>query len=300
MLNFDKLALGTAQWGMVYGVANEDGIASDITVRNILNKAQNVGVDLLDTAYIYGKSETILGLNKISKNGFRVITKTMPLEKMGGTDKYSIEEINRTFLRSLAKLQTENVYSLLIHKANDLLGNSGDMLWSMLEGLKSEGLVNKIGCSVYDVTQLNTLIDRYDMELVQLPYNIFNQSYITSGVAEKVKKKKIEVHARSIFLQGLLLIKPNKLPEYFSELYNHHFSFWNECKELNLSPLEATLGFCMANKYIDKVIVGCEKLTQWKEIIVATKKNLDFNTIRSLEKFSIENDSYTNPSNWKI
>jgi aryl-alcohol dehydrogenase-like predicted oxidoreductase len=299
LLNFKRLGLGTVQWGMMYGIANEKGIASKITVKNILNKAKENGVDLLDTANVYGNAESVLGIHNVIDDGFNVVTKTQSLGSLTNSRGTLVDGVEEAFYQSLSKLGANNIYGLLVHHAEDLLGDTGDALWSWLSKISSEGLVKKIGCSVYEPAQLHMLLDRYDLELVQLPYNIYDQSYITSGVAEDVKKKGIEVHARSSFLQGLLLIQPDELPVYFKELYSHHKALWNEYNSLDLKPVEAALGFSLSCNYIDKVIVGCEQLQQWEEIISAAKKNITPNIIKSFQKFAIDDVSYINPSKWK-
>lgn len=298
MLNSERLGLGTVQWGMSYGIANQSGLATSDTVKTILQHAQDANVKMLDTAWAYGNAEGVLGEHNCLANGFDIVTKTQPLKGMSGTPEEKAEQVEKSFHLSLKQLGGNHVYGLLVHHADDLLGKAGKAIWSRLSRLKQEGFIKKIGCSLYSPDQLSILIDLYDLDIVQLPYNIYDQRFTKSGLAKQTEDIGIEVHARSAFLQGLLLMPPEKLPTHFSSLVKHHAALWKEYTNLEVSPLEAALGFSLSCSSIDKVIVGCEQVSQWNEILKISNDSLPQNVISKLELFAIENEDFINPSRW--
>ena len=298
MLNIERLGLGTVQWGMPYGIANHSGMATDDTVQTILQHALSSNIKTLDTAWAYGNAEHVLGEHNCLALGFDIVTKTQPLKGMVGSPDEKADIIEHAFRSSLNLLGGTHIYGLLIHHADDLLGEAGEAVWSRLSRLKKEGLIKKIGCSIYKPEQFSELINLYNLDIVQLPYNIYDQRYVRSGLANRAKELDIEVHARSAFLQGILLMSPAQLPSYFDSLSEHHTALWGEYMRLGLSPLDAALGFCLACSGIDKVIVGCEQVSQWDEILKASEKPLSPDIIELLKRFSIENENIINPSRW--
>ncbi len=200
-----KLGIGTAQFGLDYGISNTSGKTSLKEVRSILKIATENGVDVLDTAYSYGDSESVIGKCLPEQNRFRIIIKTPSFKK----SRYTAADgntIKSAFYESLERLRLSSVAGLLIHHADDALAEGSEFLYEVMHELKSKGLVEKIGFSVYSGEQIDKLLDLYDFEMIQVPVNVLDQRLIKGGELKKLKNKDIEVHARSIFLQGLLLM----------------------------------------------------------------------------------------------
>jgi len=151
---------------------------------------------------------------------------------------------------------------------------------------------------VYDPAQFFVLQQRYALDLVQLPYNIYDQRYVTSGMAGHAKSRGVEVHVRSAFLQGILLIKQGKLPLHFAGVQGHHAALWAEYEALGLSPLQAALGFCLACPGNEKVVVGCERPDQLDGILRAVAVTVSSDGLQRLGKFALEDTNIINPSNW--
>ena len=298
MTTGSRLGLGTVQWGMAYGVTNSSGIATPAAVSSMLTNAGQAGITLLDTAWAYGNAERVLGEQGKLTNGFSVVTKTRSLKGMVVSHAEAATVVREAFNASLTKLGVSKVYGLLVHNADDLLGPLGDTLWALMLRFKSEGRVEKIGCSVYDPTQFFVLQQRYPLGLVQLPYNIYDQRYVTSGMADAAKSSGVEVHVRSAFLQGLLLVEPSKLPLHFAGLREQHAALWAQYEALGLSPLQAALGFCLASPEIDKVIVGCEQPEQLDGILHAAQAIVSPESLRSLSRFASHDEVVINPLLW--
>ena len=286
----NKLALGTAQFGKKYGITNQIGKVEIKQAREIINLAKNKNIDLVDTAISYGDSEKMIG--EIGVLDFNFVSKLPPLPKHKvNIDTWVFDQVKL----SLKRLKVKSLYGLLIHKTKDLEGNFGKLLINSLYRLKLKKLVKKIGISIYDPIELDQLFDDMNIDIIQAPLNIFDQRLIHTGWLSKLSKKNIEVHARSIFLQGLLLISKKNLPPQFNR-WNNLWKVWHEWLiDNNISALEASIRYGLAIKEVKKVIVGVEEKQQLKEILAAS-----VGKIPSLPAELIINDlNLLNPSNWK-
>jgi aryl-alcohol dehydrogenase-like predicted oxidoreductase len=288
-----KIALGTVQFGIDYGIANTGGQVSFTEVEKILKYANSQNIDLLDTASAYGNSEQVLGRSQIQN--FKIITKTNHFKHDISTEKKS-DLLARDLRQSLYFLKKKYVYGLLVHNSNDLLKIGADKIFNKLQELKQQGLITKIGVSIYDHQQLQQILDNFDIDLVQLPFNILDRRLIDSGMLRLLKEKNIEVHARSIFLQGLLLMSEQNRPRKFSR-WDELWSLWHQWLNDNkITALEATTRYAISVPEISKVLVGVDTQEQLQEIIESSEGALPV-----LPKELFTNDvNLLNPSNWKI
>jgi aryl-alcohol dehydrogenase-like predicted oxidoreductase len=286
-----KIALGTVQFGVDYGINSIEGRVQSTEVGSILSYAYSKGIDLLDTAPAYGDSEKILGRMDISN--FKVVTKTRHFDspKINNND---IKLLNSDFYHSLKNLKQDSVYGILIHNPGDLLKPGSEKLFDQLQELKQEGKITKIGVSVYDYSQLQSILNIFDIDLVQLPFNILDRRMIDSGMLVKLREMNIEVHARSVFLQGLLLMSEKNRPDKFKR-WSNLWKIWHEWLNDNqITALEATIRHAMSIPEISKVLVGVDNKDQLKEIIIASNGILP-NIPTELHTNDI---NLLNPSNW--
>lgn len=290
-----KIGLGTAQWGMVYGIANRTGKPDETEIKDMLTLARQRGVTLLDTAYAYGEAEKTLGRHNPCTLGFEIVTKTKLVEG-SNVSKKDVTLVVEAFTKSLKKLNSEHVYGLLVHHSKNLLEPGGNLLWAKLQELKAKMLVSKIGVSVYHPRELDAIFSRYDIDLVQAPFNIYDQRFIRKGLFERLKKKGVEIHTRSAFLQGLLLMKPEELPAQFGVIRDHQAKLHNEFRDLGFTPLEACLGYCLNQTEIDRVILGCETMVQLTKILDVVQKCRQVSLM--LEPYSVNNEKIVDPSVW--
>ena len=280
----NKLALGAVQFGLDYGVTNSEGKVQIEEVKSILECAKENSINTLDTAASYGNSEEVLG--DVGVNDFQVITKTIPL-------KNGIDEVIKRFQQSLTYLNKSSVNGLLIHNINEIEHKNFNTLFKELTELKRQGLVNKIGFSIYTPEQVDFLLKNFDFDLIQVPFNIFDNRLIQGGQLQALNNKGIEVHARSVFLQGVLL-DFNNLSNYFSP-WKKEFSIYQETvKDNGLSLLECALNFVLNIREIDKVLVGVNSERQLKEIVQAVKRR------SNLSAYPINDINLLNPSLWKV
>jgi aryl-alcohol dehydrogenase-like predicted oxidoreductase len=290
-----RIAIGSAQFGKNYGLSNTYGQSDKDEVKKILQYAIDNGVALIDTAPSYGQAEDVLG-EVINKIKFKIITKT-PVFAQTVLNKSHAESLRQSFFQSQLKLKQKEIYGLLVHSCDDLLRPGGELLFKEMEHLKSIGLINKIGVSVYNSDQIELVLTKYNIDIIQLPINIFDQKLFLEGWLKKLKDKNIEIHARSIFLQGLLLMQSETIPEYFLPIKDKIIMFSKSAHDLSLSKLELALSFVAGICEIDKIVVGVNTLKQFQEIINASK--IETNPSDFIDQ-SIENPIYTNPSLWKI
>ena len=290
-----KIGIGTVQFGLNYGVSNIQGKTDKNEVTKILQLAHASGIDLIDTAASYGDSESILAKDT-AENYWKIVTKTPHFSSLFLSND-DVNQLTQSFNQSLNKLGQKNIYGLLLHSCDDLLKPGGELLFNEMMRLKSIGLVEKIGVSIYDKTQIEAILSKFSIDIIQLPINILDQSLLLEGWLEKLKHKDIEVHARSVFLQGLLLMKKKSIPPYFLSVKKNLDEFYKLSKKLSLSQLELALQFVMQIDEIDRVIIGTNNANQLKEILQS--KRLNINSV-DLSDISVDDQKYTNPSLWKI
>ena len=286
-----KIALGTVQFGIDYGINSENGQVRPEEVRNILNYAHSQNVDLLDTAPAYGSSEKVLG--GLNVQNFKVVTKTRHFDNTEISND-DIDLLKKDFSCSLSDLRQDSFYGVLVHNADDLLKSGSEKLFDQLQELKQAEKIMKIGVSVYDYSQLQSIFDNFDIDLVQLPFNILDRRMIDSGMFATFKSKGIEVHARSVFLQGLLLMSEKNRPDKFNR-WHGLWKIWHEWLNDNqISALEGTIRHAISMPEISKVLVGVDNVDQLKEIVVASS-----GVLPDIPDEMFTNDAnLLNPSNW--
>ncbi len=287
-----KIALGTVKFGMEYGINSTGGQIQPSNVEEILNYAKSQGIKLLDTAPAYGNSEQILGDYNVQ--GFNVVTKTRHFDcsTIGNPE---LQLLENDLKQTQIDLKQEQIYGLLVHNADDLLKFGSDKLYNRLNDLKQSGKIKKVGVSVYNHKQLQSIINNFDIDLVQLPYNILDHRLTYSGTFKLLKDKKVEVHARSVFLQGLLLMSKQNRPTKFNR-WKTLWDQWHEWLNDNqITALEASIRHAVSASGITKVIVGVDTQDQLNEIIIASD-----GVLPNIPTHLFTDDvDLLNPSNWK-
>lgn len=284
-----RIALGTAQFGLAYGVANTHGIISPNEITAILELAASRGIDTLDTAIAYGLSEQRLG--EAGVGAWSVVSK-LPSIPVEITD--VAEWLQNSIQNSLRKMQIPKLKGLLLHQPGDLLGVHGKTLYNGLLNLKEIGLVEKIGISIYSTEELDSLCQFYKFDIVQAPFNIFDRRLAMSGWLNRLHRSGIEIHTRSAFLQGLLLMKPTERPEKFVR-WQSLWAQWDKwLAEKSISPLQACLAFVMSHAEISRVVVGIDSLAHLNEILLyASCSDCIFPT-----NLICSDENLINPSSW--
>jgi len=260
-----KIALGTVQFGVDYGIANKLGKVSLSEAKKIISFAKKYEVNTIDTANAYGDSETVLG--DVGVEDFNIVTKlSFPLnvDKLDNWLKSQIEE-------TCDRLRVDALYSVLIHNPSVLLGKDGPAISQALKKIKDDGIVRKIGVSVYDPEELVLITPVLNVDIVQTPLNVIDRRIISTGWLKRLKDSGVEIHTRSAFLQGLLLMNRQDIPEKFerwSKIWDkwHHF-----LEEQKVTPLSACLSYPLSLKEVDRVVVGVDSAAQLSDIVEVTQ-----------------------------
>lgn len=284
-----RLALGTVQFGLPYGIANQTGQVGPGDVGAMLDLAAAAGVTMLDTAVAYGQSEQVLGEAGTAR--FQVVSK---LPACTGSPDGIRDWVAAQCRDSLTRLGCRQLYGLLLHRPSQLTESRGAELYAALRALQQQGLVRKIGISVYGPSEIATVLEHYPVDLVQAPFNLVDRRLLTSGWLDRLSNSGVEVHVRSAFLQGLLLLPTDRLPERFAP-WKELFLRWHRwlCDQA-IQPLEAALAFAMAPAGISRVVVGADSTSQLSQILAAAAavRHISFPDIAS------DDEALINPARW--
>ncbi|MGB0936178.1 MAG: aldo/keto reductase [Colwellia sp.] len=286
-----RLGLGTVQFGLDYGVTNQTGQVALEEIRDLLILAKNNQITVLDTAPAYGDAEENLGKLSLTQ-GMHLVTKIPKLAE----NEINIESyINK----SLFNLKVNQLDAILFHQVEDIISAPfAELRFESLLKQKQLGRVSKVGVSVYQPEQLDFCLKHYPIDIVQLPLNVLDQRFIQGGWLNKLADKGVEVHCRSIFLQGLLLMDLKEIPDYFLPFKSYFERFIDTAKQLQVSVVSLALAVALQCKEVSRVLVGCCNTKQLQEIIkaylVAVKLNDD------LSHLACQDEQLLLPMNWQL
>ena len=289
-----KLILGTVQFGLNYGINNTIGKMSEDKVFELLETAYDLGVRTLDTAEAYGNAHSVISnFHKQSKKRFNIISKYS-----SSNFDYPIDLVERIQFHC-SNFNVNYLEGYMFHSYNDLKMNI-NYDPKVLDNIKNSGLVKKIGVSVYSNDEIEDLLNFKNINLIQLPFNLFDNAYQRKEILEKAKKRNIEIHTRSVFLQGLFFKDINTLTNCLLPLKNNLIELSLILKNNNISIESLALNYPLNKTYIDKVLIGIDSLEQLKNNIKATENDFDKSIYEKIDSIQIKNTKLLNPSNWKI
>jgi aryl-alcohol dehydrogenase-like predicted oxidoreductase len=246
-----KLCLGTANFGSNYGI--DKHCISTSNANELVSFAYKNKINNIDTSFEYNNAHNVL--KKFFKKKIIIHTKFF-LNK-----KKSLVKINEK-ITDFNISSNKKIHSILFHNQKDAL-----ILKKIkfLKQLKINGLVKKVGVSVYDLNILTKILKLWTPDVVQIPVNPFNREFISDKILSKLKKKKIIIFGRSIFLKGLLVKNKNKFTK---KINQKEINDWFElCKSNFIHPVKACLDFAKSVKQLDYIIVGVQELRELKEIV---------------------------------
>jgi aryl-alcohol dehydrogenase-like predicted oxidoreductase len=282
-----KLVLGSAKLGMDYGLFNNKKIKPE-EFKRIEKLVFKSKINFIDTATSYGDSEKVIGNSKL-KN-LNIITKIkLPRKKNIYIKDWVLKEISK----SLKKLRINKIYGVMIHDYKDLLGKYGKNYLITLQELKKKKIIKNIGVSIYDPQDIKKIWKFWKPDIVQVPFNIIDNRILETGWLNTLKKFKVKIFARSVFLQGILINEDrfSNMNKNYTILLNK-FKDW--CYKNNISLLQACLHFVKQFKKIDYLVIGFDNYNQLKEIIDVFKKK----KIIIPKKFSTNKINLIDPRKW--
>ena len=285
-----KIILGTVQFGLDYGINNNTGKPNHCEVKSIFDYAYNNNINFLDTAEAYGNSHEIIGnYHENSSNKFKVTTKYSSARL--DLPKNISERINH----HLKILNISNLYCYMFHNYDDFK-NYFNLFKLELLKLKSIGIIKKIGVSLHNNHHINDVLKNKEIDLIQLPYNLFDNKSKREKVFLKAKKNGVEIHTRSTFLQGLFFKdlatiggKIAVLKKYLLEL--QRLSNKNEINSL-------ALNYVCSNANIDGILLGVDNLSQLKKNLTSINDNKFEDIIENIDSINVKEENLLNPANW--
>ena len=297
------LTLGAVQFGMNYGIANKTGRPARKEVFEILDIARDAGVNVLDTAYAYGESEEVLGewlSGRADRDAILVATKLPEIEGFAdmseGEAKSKIAEV---LSASLRRLRLDRVFLYLLHRAEHMTRRDG-LVMRHLQSLRQEGLVEHIGVSVYTPEEALLALSVDGIFAVQAPFNVFDQRLRRSGFLGRARRQGVAVFARSVFLQGLILMPVEDVPAHLDEIAPYKRGFERLCREAGRSVAEVAFLFSRAEEGVTSVLVGVDNVAQMKaNVELAARPPLSADLLaRIRESFRDVPEYLVNPALW--
>ena len=204
----NKLAIGTAQFGMDYGISNCTGKLNSFCITKLLNLAKENGIDTLDTAKHYGNSEYAIGryLKQCRDKSWHIITKIQ----------VGYKNILDEILDSKKKLTVEP-FAILTHSPKLFLDKK---FQEDLNTVKEQSIVKKVGVSIYSEEEIVKILESQLIpDIIQLPLNILDTRLYEHGLIQELANLGIELHARSIFLQGLFYLAKEDIKIHFADVF---------------------------------------------------------------------------------
>ena len=291
-----SLCLGTAQFGMEYGVTNERGQLSEEEVKTILRQARLLGISSLDSASSYGNAQAIIGRYMTSHEGFKIVSKLHV-----GTDRAlvrsDVDKWEREVTASLRQLCIDKLDTLLVHNPGAMQLEGKEYLESWLVRVKENGYTGKIGLSIYDENDLKG-VDPGLLDVVQLPISLLDQRLLKNGIVDKLSEEGIEIHARSIYLQGLLLTSAERWPGWIgADERKHQKQLEDLARKKGCRLIDLALGFIRSQKAIDMAIIGVSCVEDLNELVKSWSRETPWEE-SEWETWSIDNSDMLDPRLW--
>ncbi len=256
-----KLGLGAAQFGLG-APAGPRGRPPEAEAQAILSVAARSGLSVLDASGVYGHAETLLGGALPRPMPFRLTLNTARADR--GPDFVEAEA-----RASLARLGLERADAIIVPSAGDLFGPHGGLLWRRLEKLRHEGLVKKIGVSVHASDDPVGVARRFRPDIVQAPASLLDQRLLVNGALAELAGMGVEVQLRSIFLNGLLFLPPDRIPAPLKGASSSISRVRRLIAEGRSDPLQAALGFALSRREASAVLVGVTSAAELSAVIAA-------------------------------
>ncbi len=280
-MEISKITLGTAQLGLNYGIANDKGKPGKTQALKILSKAFDLGINSFDTAYAYGDSEELIGefikSKKLYQNAF--ITSKLPsISKQGITDEQISEFVISSAEESSRRLGIP-VANYLVHDFSDYRKYKKQIQRASTE-LKKRRIIKMFGVSLYEPEEAEEIMEDKQIDSVQIPLGIFNQSFLKNGLLERLKRRDMKIFARSVFNQGLIFLNQKQILEKIPAALEWVDKLNKVSIETGISVLRLAIGFVASIEEINSLVLGVES----EEQLIDNKECVEY----KLEKTIVE------------
>ena len=265
-----QLCLGTAQFGLAYGITNAGGQVPEDAVATLLIQAQAAGIRWLDTAQAYGNAEAVLGRQLPAAHGFRLISK-LPAQPQPEFTPQDVDAWEQALHASCQRLGVCGLDALMLHAPADLAKPGGQHLEAWLLGLRERGVVQRIGISIYAAEDLDG-VNPALLDLVQLPLSLYDQRLLQNGTLARLRARGTAIHARSLYLQGLLLAPAVKWPCWVSsEVRAHQQALEALAEQRGCRLIDLALGFAREQQDLEALVLGVCSVRELRELQQAWK-----------------------------
>ena len=291
-----EICLGTAQFGLPYGITNMAGQVGEPEVGALLNMAASAGLRFLDTAQAYGDAEAVLGRTLLPGHGFRLISKLKQQNEVTFTAKDCVAW-EHAFECTRLRLGQQCLDALLLHSAGDLRKPGNKHLQEWLFSLRERGLVRRLGISIYDSSDLEGVSPEL-LDLVQLPLSLYDQRMLRDDTISRLRDQGCAVHARSLYLQGLLLSSAASWPTWVNPaVREHHKRLEKLATDRGCNLLDCALGFARAQEDLEAVVVGLCSRRELVQLLQAWGKPSPW-VGGEWEQWSLEKSEILDPRRW--
>lgn len=289
-----KLILGTVQFGLEYGITNHVGQPSAEVAFEALEVAWNAGIRVLDSAQAYGHANKVIAeFHGRQNKRFGVINKIMRHGE-------SVEDSMKALSREREEMSIDRFDCIMFHYARSI---TQDVQNSFLEDLKNKRLARRVGLSIETQDDYSILGNRFDFDIIQLPLNVVSQIFMPNEFLNELKKKNIEIHVRSAFMQGLMLGDTTKIPPHLQLIKPLIQKFQNDCRQLGISPATGCFLNLLEKSQIDHIVVGAQNSAQLQEIIEAfysAQKTLQQGSSLPWAEYACDTFDLVHPSRWPV
>ncbi len=282
-----KICLGTANFGKKYGIKNNKIDFSEIT--KILKFASKQKIYEIDTATSYNNLN-IINRTKISLKKFKINTKI----SLSDIKKYKIKNSEMYFKNILKKSDFKKFNIISLHNFLDLKSTKGKRLYKNLINLREKGITRKIGISLYNINEIDYLVKKnFVFDVLQFPVNFFDRRFLNKKFIKYFRKNNIETHARSIFLQGLLILNPRKkIPKHVNK-WSKYLYKWDLKNPTEKDKIISCISFALSQKFINKIVIGIDSFKHLQYLLSLKKKKFP-------KKFKFVDKLFYQPNLWKI
>lgn len=297
-----ELCLGTVQFGMDYGISGQKQPSVEQAVEMLDYAVQN-GINTIDTANAYGTAEDVVGAflrrKTVPRESLWIISKFRPnlLDDVKENAYYAVMKENLT--NTLERLGVDYLDTYLLHSARYVYN---DAIIATLNRFKQEGYTRKVGVSVYEVDEAKKCIERDNVDFMQLPYSVFDQRMKNRGLFDLAKKADgaIHIHSRSAFIQGLILLEENQVPDFLSKARPIVRKISELCRKYEISRIALAMNYVKQEASISHLVFGVDNLEQLKEDIRIFQEDIDRDIIQEISReFSEIEADIVMPSLWK-
>jgi aryl-alcohol dehydrogenase-like predicted oxidoreductase len=284
-----KLILGTAQFGLEYGINNRQGQISEVELNNILKLADRSGVRVLDTADSYGNAIERIGRFHLYSGKQFIINTKFRID--------TLKSITDQLTTSIDKLVVKSIDTCFYHSYFDYLNNPKVM--KELKALKDKGVVKKIGVSIYHNDEIATCIDDNYIDVIQIPFNLLDNNNLRGYYIKLAKLRGKEIHVRSVFLQGLFFMNKSEMPHKLLPLLPYLETLWKIAYDLRIDIGKLALAYVKRNPFIDRIIIGVDSEKHLAENFLDITSEIDDTTYRLIDSITVSEISLLNPQNWR-